>query len=243
MQVLQAGLAIWLRNWRRALLMALLPSLPMVAFIALSLFAIHVGNVRAENAAIGVLAWMMLLAPLADQIVALPVYRAECARRAGVPPKNWARPRSVGWCVLTAVLVTVLLGAALMFGFLTAFAGMALLALLAAWLHVAALVAGVEQRATPQAIRRSFRLSKGFRWSVIGTLAALWGGRWLASAILTQFHGDLHHDPDGFTLGVIAAVVLNIVLSGLFASVAVAYYERMVARHDDVTGALGRVFE
>lgn len=243
MKELPAGLAIWRRNWRRALLVSLLPSLPMFAFIGLSLFALHAGNVQAKNPEIGVVAWMMLLAPFADQIVALPVYRAECARRAGVPPRSWTRPRSIGWCALTAALVTVLLGGALMFGLLTVVAGMPVLALLAAWLHVAALVAGVEQRATPEAIRRSFRLSKGFRWSVIGTAAALWAGRWLASVFLTMFHGDLDGNLDSFTVGVIAAVALNVVLSGLFASVSIANYERMAAHHDDVTGALGRVFE
>jgi hypothetical protein len=230
---LKAGLAIWRRTWKRSLVIGLLATLPWLLFVALIIaIIVDSGAPLADNGDLGMLVWAMWLAPFGDQVLALSVYRADQAHRAGVAPRAWYRPRSIGWNVLTALLVTLLLGAAVIIP--------PVVALLTPFVYVSALAAGAERRALPGAMVRGFRISKGFRWQVLWTALLLWAVRWGIGIAATQFFDD-----DAFAQGAgfIAMTLLNLSLTGLFAAVMVAFYLRMSERHDDVTGALGRVFE
>lgn len=233
MDVLKAGLAIWRRTWKRSALIGLLATLPWMLFVAVIVASLVEKRAPLdEGLDLGMLLWAMLLAPFGDQVLAPSVYRAEQAHRAGVPARAWHRPRSLGWGVVTALLVTVLLDAAC--------GTVVLAALIVPFVYVAALAAAVERRPLPQAMVRAFRISKHFRWQVLWTQLLLWAVRWGVAIPATQFFDD---DPVAQGAGFVAFTLFNLLLTGVCAAVMVAFYQRMYERHDDVTGALGRVFE
>lgn len=236
MDGLAAGFAIWRRWWLRTSLVAILPWLPVLVFTVLLMVAIGAAD-SAEDRKSFALGWIGLTMPyvaFADQVLTLSVRRTVRAGRMGIPPNTLREPRSLGWMVLSALVVTVLLD-------LAAIPFVIPVVALTPFVYVTAVVAGVERRALPGAMRRAFRLSHGFRNHIIQASLVLWAVRWAVTLALCVGADAIGPVAQIVAIGV--AVVVNLVMSGLFAATQVAFYDLMIERHDDPAGALGKIFE
>jgi hypothetical protein len=108
------------------------------------------------------------------------------------------------------------------------------------FVYVTALVAGVERRRPWSALVRGVRIAKGVRSEILGLVNGLWILRVALSTMIVVVPDD---EPGTLIVGTIAVTLVNVLLTGLFASVNVAFYQAMIRRNDNPAVELSRVFE
>lgn len=226
------GFGIWRRTWKRALVLGFLIWLPWHLCTVAMIFGVYR---QAAPPPIG--GWVFLTIPFAhfaDQLLARPMLRAVRAQAMGVRPSAIREPGGLLWLLLSDLLVTALLVG-------TTFLIIVPALLLVPLVYLTTMVASSERRAPPSAFLRSWRLSRQFRWDIFQTACLLWAIRWVVT--LAILYGGEAGGLLSMQIALAAGTLVNVILSGLFASVQVAFYQRIHAHHDDTAGALGKIFE